>query len=248
MRVPADTLDPEESSAVNGQPRNALEHADGPKRLESALASLREAVRRKKVDPICAAYQKLRTRAGSLGVRDPASLVRKALGPMCEKVIVSAFSHRHCLMCDGGTVSCRPCRAKGALEDDRICPGCNGLGISSCDFCRGTGWADRDTIPPELRSPVLHRQLMHVRSELKPLAAVLAKLKPANIQALTPDRRRILAARLMRDQARLTDLADIDGLADAEESVRFASVAANIEHVLTFLKENARIQRNPNML
>lgn len=240
MHVSADIPGWGELTVSDRESRGTLERSAGRNRLESAMALLREAARQKKVHPICTAYQKLHDRAAGLNGRGLPGLIRKALGPRGEKLIISAFSHHRCFMCDNGTVPCRPCEGRGKIEEDRICPQCDGLGFCKCDFCRGTGWTDRDTIPPELRTPVLHRQLLHVRSELAPLAKALARFKPSDIRDLAPERIRALAARLMREQARLTELTDTKVLDNTDEIARFAAAIANIEHVLTFLKKCLR--------
>ena len=38
------------------------------------------------------------------------------------------------------------------------CPHCGDLGFEPCAFCAGAGWADRQSVPPELLEEVIRRQ------------------------------------------------------------------------------------------
>ena len=211
---------------------------DKPKPLKAALQKLCEAAREKDVESICAAYQHLRMAARKMQVGKMLQLAEQALASHGAGIamVVSAFSHRHCFMCNGGILPCQACEASGLVEEHRHCIQCDGLGLISCDFCRGTGWADRQAIPRELLRAVVDRQLLHTRDELVRVSQQLARLKGPAMRQLSEKQRRGLAAWLMRVQARLTDLANNEEIRDDAKLARLAALAANIDKTLELLK------------
>ncbi len=124
-------------------------------KLRTALEELAHAAAKKHAEPICTAYSRLRHASRGMHVREMFKRADEALGQSSRDLIVTAYSHRHCFMCKGGIVACRSCRGSGQVEKGRKCLSCDGLGLTMCDFCRGTGWADRDSLPREIRPAVL---------------------------------------------------------------------------------------------
>ena len=219
---------------------HAPDPGNGRNGLQSALDALRQAADRRKVDPICAAYQALRGQANGIGTEEVFRRIHDTLGETGQALIISAFSHRHCFMCTAGAVLCQSCEGAGKNDAGRLCMQCDGLGVCACDFCRGTGWADRETIPPDLRRIVLRRQRLHIRSELKTLSGILAELKVTDIPELPPDRKRTLAARMLRAQSRLADLSRLEEPDHTEKIASLGSAVAKIEEVLDLLRRTAR--------
>ncbi|MDY7009384.1 MAG: hypothetical protein SVV80_01345, partial [Planctomycetota bacterium] len=148
-------------------------------RIQDELDALREAVAKREAEPICLAYLALRKAAAENGVKLAEMFERadEILSLSASDVIVSAFSHRHCFMCQDGAVSCKECKGTGFVEGGGKCPVCDGLGSMPCDFCQGTGWAARDMIPPEITQDILkRRQLANVKDDLKGLKRMIDKL------------------------------------------------------------------------
>ena len=96
-----------------------------------------------------------------------------------------------------------------------------------CGFCRGAAWADRDTVPSELKRAVLKQQLGYVRHDLQRLIKALGGLTVQKIQTLPAEKRRTVSEWLRRLQARLADLIDAGAVKDKDEQTRLA--AANVK-------------------
>ena len=223
--------DTEQSSDKTATDTPAAAEASG---LQQALAELREAVARKRVEPICAAYRAVRKAAKTMKAGMLFSMLAEAVDPQIMNLIVSAYSHRDCFMCRQGVTACTQCEGSGEIEADRSCPACGGLGLSACAFCTGTGWADRQTIPKELRKLVLQRQWTHVRRDLELLDKTFAVDAAAKVRGFDPKQRRSTIAWLIRLQARLADLNDV-GVAAAEAEADEARLAAEVGRIDTYL-------------
>ena len=173
--------------------------------IEQALDELREAIAAKRVEPICAAYQALRNADEDRAPEEMLRLAEEAVDESVEQLIVSAYSHRLCFMCDRGTVPCSSCDATGrGLEGS--CPTCRGLGRVSCNFCRATGWPDTETIPTEVREPVLERKLTHVRREIRTLEGMIHPPKSDKLPAMSLQQKRALGVWLIRLDGRVRGL------------------------------------------
>ncbi|MDY6913455.1 MAG: hypothetical protein SVT52_03225 [Planctomycetota bacterium] len=216
-----------EEVAAAGAPAKA----DG---LRQALAELREAAVRKKVEPICSAYRAVRKAAKGMKAKMLFAMLAEAVDPQAMNLIVSAYSHRDCFMCRQGVTSCTQCEGSGEIEADRNCPACGGLGLSACAFCLGTSWADRDTIPKELRGPVLQRQWTHVQRDLEVLNKTFAGDAAEKVRSFDSQQRRSTIAWLIRLQARLADLNDV-GIAAAEAGADETRLAAEVGRIDTYL-------------
>lgn len=174
--------------------------------LAAALEHLRRAAVTKDIEPICQAYVALRRVGADLVGRELLVLADQRLGFAAAKLVISAYSHRRCYMCSDGTVACDWCDGAGADGRGRPCSQCDGLGLTICGFCGGTGWADRATVPPELARAVARRQLAHVQADLKQLQQSVASLGRDELDHMSPARRGALGGRLVRLRARLVEL------------------------------------------
>ncbi|MCK4600857.1 MAG: hypothetical protein KAU28_00225, partial [Phycisphaerae bacterium] len=193
-----------------------------------ALQKLGRAAAKKKAESICSSYQKLRDAAKGVKVEKLFELIDKALGKSVMDLIISSYSHRHCFMCSNGTAQCETCEASGLIEQSRRCPNCNGLGIIACGFCRGTGWADRETIPPELKAAVLQRQSLHVRHELQRLVKSCTGITSKNAGKLSDKTRGALISWFIRLEGRISNLGETGVMGD-DEQMRLGALAGKIE-------------------
>ena len=174
--------------------------------LEKALEQLREAAETRQVEPICQAYAALCGAADHMPARDLLALAGQRLDLPAAGLVISAYSHLRCYMCDEGTIVCDACEGTCQDADGHPCLQCDGLGLTPCGFCGGTGWADRGTIPPELAKAVAKRQLVRVQADLAEVQKLRARLGPEQVGQMSLDRRGALAGRLIRLQARLEEL------------------------------------------
>lgn len=199
--------------------------------LEKALAGLKHAVAAAQIEPICTAYLGLRQQAGGMNTRDLIGRVQRDVGAQATEVIVSAFSHRHCMMCDNGSMVCETCDGSGHLGQSG-CPSCGGLGIEPCSFCQGSCWPGASQTPPELAGLIDQRRRAHVRKDLDRLE----KLPPAEglVQQLNGHRVGV-AEWLFRLRARLNELPDPKG--NEQEALRRQRIRQRIDRLLEALKQ-----------
>jgi len=210
--------------------------SNGSARLKEALAELKLAVDERHVEPICSAYQGLRATARGMSVREVIAAIDEYVGANAMAAIISAYSHRECFMCRGGQATCDQCKGTGFVEPGRVCLSCDGKGVIVCGFCRGTGLADFDTVPSELKKAVLDRQLVHVRRELAQLKDRYPDLSTEKLLAMPDDQRRQMARWLIRLQARLSTMMDSGAITDDQERSRITEIAARIDSSLESLK------------
>ena len=210
---------------------------DGGPQVQQALQDFRIAAESRQVESICAAYQGLREAAGEeeLTTRQVFHLAKQAVGESADKVIVSAFSGNHCFMCNEGSVPCSQCQGSGYTEEDRACPACDGLAITACGFCSGTGWADRTSVPPEVATAVMLHRLYQTRKELKKLAAQAPQLRDGKIHRLPRGERKALAAWLTRMEGQLSELAR-SIVVDPEEQSHLRNAAKTVAACLDLLR------------
>jgi len=194
-------------------------------RLRRALSGLREAANRRDVESLCAAYHLLRGSANGRDVQSLHQIASQTLGFDLRRVIIDAYASRGCFMCRRGFVPCEACEGRGALDGGRKCGQCGGLGGSVCDFCGGTGWVDRETIPADIRVAVMQRQLARVGEQMKQLARE-ARDQDRNPRALSSRERSRSARAAIRLRARVQDLARL-GLPQESETRRSFLAAAD---------------------
>ena len=176
--------------------------------MQEALAELGEAIANGHAQHICSAYQVFRAVTRAMASAELFALADRTLGVATREAVVSAYSRRGCFMCTDGTLPCDQCEGTGEVEDGRDCPHCEGRGCGPCGFCNGTSWADRDTIPQDLRDDVVRRQLRHVRSQLRKLNEELPQTGIEAIRHFSRPQRQQLTGWLRRLQARAQDLAE----------------------------------------
>jgi hypothetical protein len=201
-----------------------------------AMANLRSAVEAKKVEPICSAYETLRSIAHGMGHKGVVALADRALGVPSVNVIVSAYSHRHCFMCSGGTVPCDICNGAGRIAENRSCPHCEGFAVAACSFCRGTGWADRQSVPSELRAAVLDRQRAHVNRELQQLDTTLLEAQRRPPSQLDASARNSIIAAIFEVQARLGELSEAGVFSGPEKQAKLQALTEKLDKRLQAYK------------
>jgi hypothetical protein len=202
------------SPAPLGPADSQILHADPA--VDRALAQFRAAVDARKPEPICNAYLLLRNAAAGVPPTEVLELASKAAGTAAGPMVASAFSHRPCFMCTGGLTPCDQCGGAGQADGMR-CSQCDGLGKLLCSFCHGADWADRQTIPAELRPAVLRKQLQHLQQDLGNLPKVLAQW-PAHKHEVGPRSGRAqIVGFLTRIAGRIDDLIQHGIIADGPQ-------------------------------
>lgn len=210
--------------------RPTTEPAGSQQDFATALAQLQEALAKRRVEPICAGYIALRRCAAGMPVKALVEKVHSAVGEPGLAILISAFAHRGCFMCEGGASPCLTCEGTGVVHGGRVCPDCEGQGIETCSFCQGTGWSDSDQMPPELRPAIIRKQLFHIDKETARLAAMSGPKMP-DPATLAPAQRREISTFLLRLHEQLLYLShnqvtDGNGLAN-----RIQAVAARTQEV-----------------
>ncbi|MFB3892996.1 MAG: hypothetical protein ACE15C_13340 [Phycisphaerae bacterium] len=228
MSVVAKDL-PTDSNAEQSDATGAPLGADG---VRNAMDELRRAADSRQIEPICAAYIALRKRCAGMKVRELFDRVEQALGPMGKAVVISAFSHRRCFMCTGGTMACDQCDETGLAAPGRICPGCDGFGVVPCTFCQGTGWADREVVPEEIKRAVADRHVLHVKSEWSRLKAENEGFSAQKLAKLTFGQRRRLGTWLIRLQSRMNALGQSEEVAETSDRDELTAAIAEIDLLL----------------
>ncbi len=230
MRIESDQTD-----GANASVGNSNDSTTGSNGMATALEELKSIAKTKKAEPICAAYQNLRKAARGMKVSRLFELIDGALGKSGTDIVASAYSHRHCFMCGDGTAQCETCGGTGLLEKGRRCPSCEGLGAISCGFCRGTGWADRETAPPEFKAAITKRQSAHLNKELQRLVKAFSGITKQSVAGLSEKVRTELIHWMMRLESRISDLGDSE-TADADRQLKIGSFTQQIEHCLDILR------------
>ena len=148
-------------------------------------------------------------------------------------LVYSAYSHRHCLMCETGIVPCKSCKGSGLQEGKRRCAQCDGFGVVPCGFCHGTGWGDPQAMPAEIRPFVLQRQLKHLRQDLARLEAE-AKACKSNSSAAASDEsaRRRFCTWLLRIQSRFADLEQAEAMSQADDAPDLQALKQRVDQLL----------------
>ncbi len=231
MRIEHDQADGTGASAVNSNDSTA-----GSNGVAAALQELKNIVKTKKADPICNAYQNLHRAARGMKVSKLFELINNVLGESGVDIIASAYSHRRCFMCSDGTAQCETCGGTGLLEKGRRCPNCEGLGVTPCGFCRGTGWADRDTIPQELKVAAMKRQSAHLNKELQRLAKAFSGITRESVAGISEKVRTELIHWLMRLENRISDLGESENVFDDDRQVKMA-FTQQIDNCLDLLRK-----------
>jgi len=205
MLIPAGELRTESDQEHS----NKLQHPEPGDQddVRRAMLEIRRAAQSRHVDNICGAYNSLRRAMAGRKIRDLFDAVTAALGPTGMAIVVSSYSHRKCFMCDHGTVVCDQCDGKRRLPSGKICQTCEGLAVTPCTFCLGTGWADREIIPDEIRTVVVDKQFLHTRADLDKLINDNPEMAAGRAIQMPFMQRRSLVLWLMRLHARLSNIA-----------------------------------------
>ncbi len=206
--------------------------------FDEAMRDLAETIAGRKVEPIRIAYMALRKAAGKMPPHEILEHVDRAVTTQAgsaRQMIYSAFSHGHCVMCSNGIAPCRTCDGSGTVND-YVCPDCDGTGVEICSFCAGTNWSDRHEIPDEIRPAAVSRRIKHAEKDLARLDRMSEADMPASVGKLQTQQRRKLASRLLRLQARLTNLAGVEVGSNTEHVARFHEGASRIERFIEALR------------
>jgi hypothetical protein len=138
-------------------------------------------------------------------------------------------------MCADGTIPCETCHGTGEMSPGRKCPNCDGLAALTCGFCRGTNWADHETVPREIRAIVSRRQRTHAQSELPALTKILAQLTPQKAAATSLKSRQDLARWLSRVHSRLAAVVT-DPDTPQGDQMQLSILATEAEKLLEMLR------------
>lgn len=211
--------------------------ASGP--LADALDNLKRSVQQDDPDGVVRAYGELCRAGQGMKLRELLDRIEGAMGKHGVGAVLDAFAHQSCYMCSGGVRLCESCDGTGEIEEGRACPSCDGHGLAPCQFCRGTGWADTEAVPAELRQAVVLRQAAHARHGLGKLIEALAKLTRQRAMALPLKHRLTLVARILRAQARLAMLSEAEAI-DEHERTRMGRAAEKLDGPLETLRAGRR--------
>jgi hypothetical protein len=225
-------------STIADSSKNLKCEVNASQDIHDELAKLREAVASREAESICVAYLALREKAvaSDMKLSEVFGLADEALSQSTALVILSAFSHRHCPMCEDGTARCRECKGTGLAGEERKCPACDGVGATSCDFCKGTGWAAWGMIPAEVpRNTLKRRQLANVKEDMIKLTKTLGKLDAEKKGKLPAELRRNLTRWAMRLRARLRSLAK-EEIVGRDEKKRLLADASKLDRRLSMLR------------
>jgi len=210
---------------------NNVETSSG---FQQALGGLAEAIASRKIEPICTSYLALRREARGMKVAELLDRVDKASENGARSVIISAFSHRRCYMCEDGTTTCQSCKGTGA-SGGSACSQCDGLGVETCSFCMGRGWSDRGETPAEIREAVLKRQIAHLEKGIQRLAKV-GRNSWESASQLPAERKTELASWLVRLHARLTDVAQSISSNGDDRAARYGALAGQVDKLIAALR------------
>jgi hypothetical protein len=209
-----------------------------PGELNNAMTQFLSAAATGQCHAICTSWHQLRSAAKGMRLGQILQLAEpKASAARLGELLLGAHAQLGCYMCKSGIVTCETCSGRGVNEDGRKCTGCDGRGLAPCGFCRGTGWADMDLIPQELRQPVVQRRYQQVKSDLKRLGELCAKIDPASLARMAAPARQAFAKTLLHVHSRCVQLAD-EALLDGEHRTRMQQAAGKIEQVLDNAKPN----------
>jgi len=81
--------------------------------------------------------------------------LKKTYGLESAKQLMHAFACFGCFYCKQGRETCPQCEGRGMREENIVCEGCIGMGLSRCGFCNGTGWIALGCIPAGFQVEVL---------------------------------------------------------------------------------------------
>ncbi len=202
--------------------------------FDVAMDALGQALGHRKVEPICTAYLALRRARKPLPSRELPDRVKGAHGAKALAMVLSAFSHRRCFMCEEGVADCPTCDGTGRA--DRFnCPTCDGLGVQPCTFCQGAGWAGHSDTPGELLQAILQRQVARLDQDISRLGKLPSGSKLATY-SLSLEKRKELVGWLVRMRARLLGLAGSPVETWGDHSIRYGSLATRVEGLLAALR------------
>lgn len=193
--------------------------------LSSTLEDMARAVASSNVAELCRSYLALRSLTRDMPADKRFDLASQALAVAIRPLLAAAYAHRECFMCMDGTLPCEACDASGLGEGGEVCSNCGGDGYAPCEFCRGTNWPDRQTVPRELRLDLLARQLASVRRDVERLQGRRAKFGAVASALMPPgDRKRVLVW-LSRLRCRLQDFLDQGVVAEGDRRAMTQQIA-----------------------
>lgn len=214
------------AKAVAITPHGAIQHA---------VENLRHAAADKNSDSLCAAYLELRQAAKGIAGEQLISLSSRTLGEAARDILGQAFAQAGCYMCRDGTAECLVCNGTGEAVPGRRCTHCEGLPVA-CGFCRGTAWADQDSIPVELRHAVTARHLARVRSDMIRLKKTFSTGDlDQKLSRLDASSRRAVTGWLIRLDAQIHELIQRNAITDKAEIASLRQADQQIEEALDTL-------------
>jgi len=208
-----------------------------PEPVVRAIQTFAEAAKTRRVENICQAYQSLKSSADGLGINKVLTLADEFLGHSAILLVISAYSHERCFMCDHGVLPCEMCGEGEQVDDDRECLRCNSTGLSPCEFCEGTGWVGNDVIPKELLRAVWKSRLKHTQHVLEEYARkytpkILSELAKRNIN---DEQRREAITQTIRLAAKLRALSNSPAVSNPTQKEHFTSAEDKVRMCLNVL-------------
>lgn len=204
--------------------------------MKKAVESFASAAESRRIENICKAYETLKASANGLGIHNVIPLADKLIGKSALSLVVSAYSHEKCFMCQGGSIPCEACG-----DDDSgtrtECSHCNSTGLAPCEFCEGTGWVGNDVIPHELLKAVWRHRLKSTHKVLEKYARLYDKvfLDALSRRPLDDPQRRMAIAETIRLAAKLRVLANSCAVSDPAHVKHLMAAEQKVRICLTML-------------
>jgi hypothetical protein len=224
----------------NGQPESAPDGRSEldqlPDPLVKAIESFASAAETRRIENICQAYETLKSSANGMGVQDLLPLVDKAIGKSALSLIVSAYAHEKCFMCQSGSIPCEACGDDDTDTRSR-CEHCSSTGLAPCEFCAGTGWVGNDVIPHELRRAVWKYRLKHTHKLLEKYARLYDRvfLDALSRRPLDDPQRRRAIVETLRLSAKLRSLTESCAVTDPKHAKHLLAAEQKVRICLTML-------------
>jgi hypothetical protein len=226
-------------SSNSGQPERSPGAADLgqlPEPVVKAIEAFTTAAKTRRIENITEAYQALKSSANGMGLQHLLPIADKVLGKSALSLIVAAFSHEKCFMCQNGMVACEACEDEDAHTQAK-CEHCNSTGQASCEFCAGTGWVGNDVIPHELQHAVWKSRLKHTHKLLEKYARLYNRvfLDDLSRRAMNDPQRHLAIVETIRLASKLRALIQSHAVVNPEHAKHLDTAEQKLRACLTML-------------
>ena len=228
------------SSSNSGQPERSsdgpVDLAQLPAPVAKAIETFAAAAHTRRIENICKAYETLKSSVNGLSIQHVLPLADKIIGQSTLVLVVSAYSHEKCFMCENGSVPCETC-SEDDTDSQARCSHCNSTGYAPCEFCAGTGWVGNDVIPRELHRAVWRSRLKHTHQILEKYAKLYTRafLDDLSRRPVQDDQRRLAIMETIRMAAKIHALIQSCAVTDPEHVKHLATAEQKIRACLTML-------------